>query len=376
MPNPLTELSLDQLRERRSEKWRGYPPDVLPLWVAEMDTPLAPPIRDALVAAVERGDTGYENPAGLPEAYAAFSADRYGWAPDPATIRLVPDVMFGIVATLRALTQPGDGVVINTPVYHPFFPYLRLADRRIVECPLSGPDLDLDRLEYCFASPGVTAYLLCNPQNPTGTVHPRSALLAIAPLAARYGVRVLVDEIHAPLVYPGAAHVPYLSLPGTADAVVFVGASKAWNLPGLKSALIVSGSAAAPLIAAQPEEALFGSGLLGVIASEVAFRECVPWLDDLMTGLDANRRLLGDLLAESLPAIRYRPPDATYLTWLDCRALDLPDDPAAVFLDKGRVALVSGPRFGAPGAGHVRLNIATHPEVIAEAVRRMALAVS
>jgi cystathionine beta-lyase len=376
MPNPLTELTIDQLRERRSEKWRVHPPDVLPLWVAEMDTPLAPPIRSALESAIARGDTGYESPGRLPEAYAAFSGQRYGWAPDPATIRLAPDVMFGVVATVRALTQPGDGVVINPPVYHPFFPYLRLADRRIVECPLSGQDLDLDRLEHCFASPGVTAYLLCNPQNPTGTVHPRAHLVEVASLAARYGVRVLVDEIHAPLVYPGQSHVPYLSLPGTDSAVTFVSASKAWNLPGLKSALVVAGPSAAGTLAALPEEALFGSGLLGVIAGEVAFRECVPWLDDLMAGLDANRRLLTDLLAESLPAVGYRMPDATYLAWLDCRALDLPGEPAEVFLDKGRVALVSGSRFGSPGAGHVRLNLATHPDHVTEAVARMARAVA
>jgi cystathionine beta-lyase len=151
LPNPLTELDLDQLRTRRSVKWRMYPPDVLPLWVAEMDTPVAPPIAEALHAAVSRGDTGYENAGRLPSAYAGFSAARFGWAPDPGRIYLVPDVMHGIVIVLRALTRPGDGVVINPPVYHPFFSFLRLADRRIVECPLAAePDgrwsLDLDAL--------------------------------------------------------------------------------------------------------------------------------------------------------------------------------------------------------------------------------------
>jgi cysteine-S-conjugate beta-lyase len=381
LPNPLTELDLDNLRERRSLKWTMYPPDVLPMWIAEMDTPLARPITDALHAAVERGDTGYESAGQLPGTYAEFSANRFGWRPDPAKIRLVPDVMHGIVADLRLLTRPGNGVVINPPVYHPFFSYLRLAERRIVECPLDVDadgrwSLDLDRLAHCFADPGVAAYLLCNPHNPTGTVFSRAELTAVVELAARYDVRVLVDEIHAPLVLPGATHVPYLSLPGAGQAVAFASASKAWNLAGLKSALTIAGAEVAPALERQPEEAFFGSGIFGVIANEAAFGQGKPWLDALISGLDANRHLLGSLLESSLPGVRYRVPDATFLAWLDCRALDLPDDPAAVFLEKGRVAVNSGPMFGAPGAGYVRLNFATAPAHLVEGVNRMATALA
>jgi cystathionine beta-lyase len=170
--------------------------------------------------------------------------------------------------------------------------------------------------------------------------------------------------------------VPYLSLPGTENAVAFVSATKAWNLAGLKSALIVAGPAAARELESVPLQAFLGSSLFGIIASEVAYRECGPWLDDLLVGLDANRRLLAGLLAAAMPAVRYRVPDATYLTWLDCRDLDLPDDPATVFLEKGRVAVNSGPMFGDPGAGHVRVNIATSPEILTEAVQRMARSAS
>jgi cysteine-S-conjugate beta-lyase len=381
LPNPLSELDLDRLRTRRSAKWQHYPPDVLPMWVAEMDTPLAPPVRDALLAAVDRGDTGYESAGQLPEVFAAFAATRFGWRPDPAGILLVPDVMHGISAVLHALTPPGSRVVINPPVYHPFFSFLRLVDRRVVECPLVTDhagrwSLDLDRLAECFAEPGVSAYLMCNPHNPTGTVFTAAELAAVAELSARHRVRVLADEIHAPLVYPGAVHVPYLSLPDTGSAVVFTSASKAWNLPGLKSALAVAGPSAAAELRREPVEAFFGSGIFGVIANEVAFRDGGRWLDALLAGLDANRHRLATLLAAALPAVRYRLPDATYLAWLDCRGLGLAGEPADVFLDRGRVAVNAGPMFGTPGADHVRLNFATPPELLAEGVRRMAAAVS
>jgi cystathionine beta-lyase len=379
MANPLTALTLDQLRERHSVKWRNYPPDVLPMFVAEMDTPLAPAIADVLATAVARGDTGYAGSGtALPDAYAEFSANRFGWEPDPARTFVVPGVMGGVGIVLRALTRPGDGVVINPPVYHPFFGFLRLHGRRVVECPLVDGGLDLDRLAACFAEPDVTTYLLCNPHNPTGVVYTRAELAAIAELAARHRVRVVSDEIHSPLVYAGNEHVPYLSLPGTDDAILLAAASKAWNLPGLTAAVAIGGPSAAAELAALPHEAFFGAGLFGVLAGAVAFRDCVPWLDDLVAGLDANRRLLGELLTTHLPQVRYRLPDATYLAWLDCRELDLPGadpaapgDPAEFFLEKARVALNGGVMFGAQGAGFARLNFATSPEILTEGVLRL-----
>jgi cystathionine beta-lyase len=376
MANPLTALTLDQLRERHSVKWRHHPPDVLPLFVAEMDTPLAPPIADALARAVALGDTGYASGGGLAEAYAGFSAARFGWESDPARTFLVPGVMGGVGIILRALTRPGDGIVINPPVYHPFFSFVPMFGRRVVECPLVDGGLDFDRLAACFADPGVTTYLLCNPHNPTGVVYSRADLEAIAELAARHRVRVVADEIHAPLVYGGNTHIPYLSLSGTADAIVLTSASKAWNIPGLTAAVAIGGETAAAELAELPHEAFFGSGLFGVIAGEAAYRDGGPWLDDLLAGLDANRRLLAELVATHLPGVRYRVPDATYLAWLDFRELDLPDDPAAIFLDKARVALNAGPMFGAEGTGWARINFATSPEILSAAVTRIAAALS
>jgi cystathionine beta-lyase len=293
---------------------------------------------------------------------------------------LVPDVMQGIVAVLEAVTAPGSAVVINPPVYPPFFSFLPRAGRRLVESPLV-PDgdrwsLDLDRLAADLAQPGVGAYLLCNPHNPTGTVFTRTELLAVAELAARHRVRVLVDEIHAPLVYSGATHIPFLSLadqaPAAASGFAVVTASKAWNLAGLKAALVVAGPAAVALLDRVPHDVQEGAGLLGVIAAEAALTEGLPWLDALLVGLDANRHLLATLLADMLPEIRYRPPDGTYLAWLDCRNLALPDEASAHFLQHGRVAVNAGHTFGAAGAGFVRLNLATHPDIVTDAVTRMA----
>ncbi|ANS70029.1 transferase [Streptomyces lincolnensis] len=379
-PNPLRALTLAGLRRRTSMKWRTYPDDVLPLWVAEMDVPLAEPVVRAVTDALALGDTGYPAGTAYAQALAAFAEKRWGW--DGLAVErtaIVPDVMLGVVEMVKLVSGPGDPVIVNPPVYPPFFQFLTHLDRRVTEAPL-GVDgrLDLDVLEETFrasvAGGGRAAYLLCSPHNPTGTVHTAAELSAVAALADRYGVRVVADEIHAPLVLPGADFVPYLSVPGGERGLSLMSASKAWNLAGLKAALAVAGPEAAADLARMPEEVGHGPSHVGVIAHTAALRDGIPWLDALLAGLDDNRRLLADLLAARLPAIAHRPAEATYLTWLDCRALGLGDDPAAAFLHRGRVALNSGLRFGTGGAGHVRLNLATSPEIVEEAVRRMAAA--
>ncbi|MBA4860828.1 aminotransferase class I/II-fold pyridoxal phosphate-dependent enzyme [Streptomyces sp. PSKA54] len=380
--NPLCRLSLDQLRRRTSMKWRTYPEDVLPLWVAEMDVPLAEPVARAITDAVALGDTGYPAGTAYAEALAEFARKRWSWeGPTAERTAIVPDVMLGVVEMLRLVTGPGDAVVVNCPVYPPFYQFVRHMDRRIVEAPL-GPDhrIDLAALRDAFAraagSGRRAAFLLCSPHNPTGTVHTREELTAVAALADRHGVRVVADEIHAPVVAPGAAFVPYLSVPDAASGLSLMSASKAWNLAGLKAALAVAGPAAAGDLANLPEEVSHGPSHVGVLAHTAALRDGGAWLDALLAGLDDNRRLLADLLAEQLPDIRYEPAPGTCLAWLDCRALGLGDDPAAVFLERGRVALSSGTAFGTGGRGHARLNLATSPELITEAVRRMAAAVA
>ncbi|MFD5571500.1 MalY/PatB family protein [Streptomyces cadmiisoli] len=377
-PNPLRALGLDTLRRRTSMKWRTYPEDVLPLWVAEMDVPLAEPVVRAVTDALALGDTGYPAGTAYAEALADFAGKRWGWA-GLAVERtaIVPDVMLGAVEMIKLVTGPGDAVVVNTPVYPPFFEFVTHMDRQVAQAPL-GPDLRIDpgTLEESFrravADGRRAAFLLCSPHNPTGTVHTAEELSTVAHLAERYGVRVVADEIHAPLVLDGADFVPYLSVPGGESGLSLMSASKAWNLAGLKAALAIAGPAAGADLARLPEEVSHGPSHLGVIAHSAALRDGNAWLDALLAGLDDNRSLLSDLLAEHLPGIVHRPGEATYLAWLDCRALGLGDDPAQVFLHRGRVALNSGLPFGTGGAGHVRLNLATAPEVLTEAVRRMA----
>ncbi|WP_369192862.1 MalY/PatB family protein [Streptomyces djakartensis] len=379
-PNPLEILTLDRLRLRTSTKWRTHPEDVLPVWVAEMDVPSAEPVVRAVTRAMELGDTGYPAGTGYAEALAAFAAERWSW--DGLAVErtaIVPDVMLGVVEMLKLVTGYGDAVVVNPPVYPPFFHFVSHMDRRVVEAPL-GPDgrIDPDVLEETFrravADGRRAAYLLCSPHNPTGTVHTKDELSAVAHLAERYGVRVVADEIHAPLVLGGAPFVPYLSVPGAERGLSLMSASKAWHLAGLKAALAIAGPGAAEDLARMPEEVGHGPSHVGILAHTAALRDGTAWLDALLTGLDHNRRLLAGLLAEHLPEVRHRPPEATYLAWLDCRALGLGDDPAEVFLRRGRVALTSGVSFGTGGAGHARFNLAASAEVVTDAVRRMATA--
>jgi cystathionine beta-lyase len=396
VPGPLQQLTIDQLRQRTSVKWREHPDDVLPLWVAEMDVPLAEPIARALHLAIDRGDTGYPCGDEYAEALAGFAARRWGW--DGVAVQrtaIVPDVMLGIVEVIKLVSDINDTVVVSCPVYPPFYAFATHAGRRIVEARL-GQDgrVDLDALEHAFvrarAQSNRVVYLMSNPHNPTGVVHTPSELAGIAALARAHRVRVVSDEIHAPLVLAGATFTPYLSVDGAQDAFMVTSASKAWNLAGLKAALVVAGRDAADDLARMPEEVSHGPSHLGVIAHTAAFREGGEWLDALLTDLTANRDLLGRLIAEHLPQARYIPPEGTYLAWLDCRALGLDNEdgadgpgiaselagPARAFLDQGRVALSSGHVFGSGGAGHVRLNFATSQAVLTEAVTRMGTVVS
>jgi len=370
----------DTLRQRRSFKWRTYPTDVLPAFVAEMDFDLAQPIIEAVTQALALGDCGYGHLGRLDEVFAAFAADRLGWAADPARVFAIPDVMTGLAEVIQALTPPGAGVVINPPVYPPFWFRFGFSGRRIVEAPLARDadgryDLDPAALDRALGEPGVAAYLLCSPHNPTGSVWTREQLHTAADLCQRHDVALVVDEIHAPLVLPGAEYVPFLSIDHemTARAFTFTSASKGWNIPGLKCGLAVAGSAAGDKVLAERWEA-FLPGHLGVLASIAAFTDGLPWLDAVRAQLDENRWLLRGLLAEQLPAARYRPPQASFLAWIDCRGLGLDGDPAATFLDRGRVALSPGEDFGRQGRGFARLNMGTSPELLAEAVRRMAAA--
>lgn len=372
------DLSLAKLRGRSSAKWSTYPPDVLPAWVAEMDFPLAEPIKQRLRRAIDADDCGYAHPTALPDAFAAFAKSRFDWTVDPSRVRSAPEVMIAIAEILRIVTKPGDGIVINRPVYPPFTMVIEEVGCRVVDAPLAhvqggGWDLDLDALEEAFAG-GARAYVLCNPHNPVGRVFEKAQLEAIAKLAKQYNVVVLADEIHGPLVLPGARHVPFVSVsePLGADAITITSASKAFNIAGLKCAVFVAGSQAMQSAMKKlPIELPERVGLHGMLANIVAFQEGAQYLDELLAHLDRNRALMTELLGVYLPAVRYIPPQAGYLAWLDCSALGLGDDPAKIFLKKGKVALMRGLDFGRQGACFTRVNMGTSSAILSEVVGRM-----
>ncbi|WP_228488969.1 aminotransferase class I/II-fold pyridoxal phosphate-dependent enzyme [Raineyella fluvialis] len=282
----------------------------------------------------------------------------------------------GIRNAILVTTHPGDHVVVNPPVYPPFFAAVTGTGRALLEVPMApNGHLDLPALEAAFSGRmGVrpTAYLLSSPHNPTGRAHTAEELSTVAHLAHEHHIRVIVDAIHAPLTDPGVPYVPYLSRSGAEDALVLFSASKAWNLAGLKAAVMVAGPAAAKDLAAVPYDAARGAAShLAVLSHTVALDEGRSWLEQLRSEIAANRGLLDRLLAEHLPNVTQLPADATYLAWLDCSALGL-DDPQQHFLDTARIALNPGPAFGSVGRGHVRLNLATSPQILTEAITRMA----
>lgn len=377
-----TSSTIDRLRAARtSAKWRAYDADVLPAWIAETDLDLAPCVADALHDAIDRGDTGYRWNGDLPESLVSFSDRHTGWSFPVERVVVVQDVLTGMAESMRAFTGDRDSVVITPPIYPPFFNVTRsIAKRGIVEVPLLDDAYDLDGLAAAFARPEVTAFLMCHPHNPTGHVADGQTLRTIAELARKHGVTVISDEIWSPLTWGDAPFTPYLSIDTelTAPDVALVSASKAFNLAGLKCAQIVAGStqSAQRLREAIPIEVTYGTGHLGVIASIAAYREGDAWLADTVDLLASNMRLLEQELAAALPEIGFHAPTATYLAWLDCRALDLGDDPAAVFLERGRVAFNAGHLYGDVGKGFVRVNIATDPKIVVEIVSRMSDAVA
>lgn len=372
--------SIAVLRRRSSEKWRSYPEDVLPMFVAEMDFPLAPAIRAALLEAVELGDTGYVDPhdTGAAEAFAAFAADRWGWSPAPTDMGYTTDVSVVIVESLRRLVEPGAGVIITPPVYPPFYDLVSEAGGAVVEVPLLDDGatygLDLEGIDRALAA-GARALLLCNPHNPVGLVHSRETLAELSEIVARHGAVVVSDEIHAPLTHRGQTFTPYLTVSDEAreHGIAAESGSKAFNLAGLKSALFVAGSdRMRNLIRSLPDEVTFRAGLFGLIATREGFAHGGPWLDSVVGTVESNFALLEEHLARTLPSVRVRRSAATYLAWLDMTALGWGDDPAAFALENARVALSSGPAFGPGGAGHARMNLACNPETLVEAVDRLA----
>jgi cysteine-S-conjugate beta-lyase len=377
------QLTEQQLRGRKTIKWNHFGPDVLPLWIAEMDFPTAPAVVDGIRACVADEEFGY--PAFREDTLARATADwcrrRYGWRVAPDWIRVVPDVLKGLEVVINFLTRPESPVVLPVPAYMPFFDVLQITGRQRVEIPMLQDNsgryvLDLDALDAAFAS-GAGSLILCNPNNPLGTAYRADELRAVVHIAARHGARVIADEIHGPLVY-GRPHVAAASVSDTAaqTVITLMSASKGWNLPGLICAQVILSN----------EQDIrdwefinrlhkMGVSTIGIRANIAAYDHGADWLDELLGYLQANRDHLAKTLPELSPGVKINTPEATYMSWVDFRALNLPTEPAEHLLSKAKVAVSPGIPFGGTvGSGFARLNFATTRAILDRAISAIAAA--
>ncbi len=376
--------SLAELQTHRSEKWRGFSHDILPLPVAEMDFPVAQPIRDLLSEMVSTSDMGYLG--SIPEmgtSFAGFAKRRWNWDVEPTYVRVATDVGVAVVELLRVFIKPGEKVLISSPVYQNFYTWIRETQIEMVDAPFikneeevdgTGWSHDWDGIEKAYQS-GVKVHLLCSPHNPMGKVYTKADLLRIVALAKKYGVIVISDEIHAPLTFKEKPFTPFLSLGADAAnvGVAVTAASKGWNIAGLKCAIIVSQNEKMhEKLNELPPALHYRASLLGAFATVAAFEKGEPWLDSVLDILDENRNLVANLVQSRIPAIGYKIPNCSYLAWLDLSKLNLGEDPGAVLLERAKVAFNSGHIYGAHGKDYVRLNFATSPTIITEAFDRIA----
>lgn len=378
------ELTVERLSTALGKKWTTYP-GTIAAFIAEMDFGTAPCVIDALRREVDNGFLGYV-PYDLETEVCQLTGDWYrqhtGWDVPTAQIHSLPEVLRGLEITLNRYAPRGGGVIVPTPSYMPFLSIPRHFGRDVLEVPLVRRDgrweYDLEALDAAFQAGG-EVLILCNPHNPVGRVLERDELVAISEVVERHGGRVFADEVHAPLVYPGHRHVPYASVNESAagHTITTFAATKAWNFAGLKAAQILL-SNDADIAVWERDEGYFGMGAssLGMIATRAALIDGQPWLDDVITYLDGNRRLLGDLVADRLPGVEYTLPEGTYLTWLDFSNTRLDGDLAAFFRERADVALTSGAACGAVGKRAVRFNIAMPRPLLEQAVDRMARAIA
>lgn len=367
-----------------SRKWSLHP-GTIGAWVAEMDYGTAPEVTAALHRAIDEETLGYLSPAvaaRMGEATADWLAHDQGWGVDPERVHAVADVMAALGAAVEHYSPEGSAVIVPTPAYMPFLTYLPSIGHPVVEVPGHVADgrwqHDLDAIDAAFAA-GARTLVLCNPHNPTGTVLSRAELLSISEVVERHGGRVFADEIHAPIRYDGAVHIPYASISEAAAGHTITGtsASKAWNIPGMKAAQLITSNAA-------DEEryrrfgfaVVHGAATLGVVASTAAYLDGRAWLAETNDYLAENRRLAQRLLAEHLPDARYTAPAATYLGWVDVSGLGIEGPPATFFRERAGVVLTDGALCGRGYGGYVRIVLAMPRPILEEAVHAMAAAVA
>jgi cystathionine beta-lyase len=380
-------LPIDVLRARRNAKWSKYGADILPAWVAEMDFTIAYPIRRAMARMVEEQDYGYplRDGAGADKALAASFArrmeSRYGWAVDPALVEPLTDLVQGQFATIWAYSEPGDGVILHLPAYPPFHRAILETGRHLLANRMLPRDgrFELDLADMAALAKKSAMLMLCNPQNPTGRVFTRAELEAMAAVVLEHDLIVVSDEIHSDLIYDGLTHIPFASLSPeiAARTITITSATKGFNIPGLRCAVMHFGTAdlQARFRAKFPAHMLGQPGIMGIDATVAAWDESQAWQDDVVATLEANRNRIAAYVAAELPGVAFYKPEGTYLGWMDCTGLNLPGTAHDFFHERAKVAFSGGENFDPHCAKFARFNFATSPEILEAILGRMSKAV-
>lgn len=377
-------LDIEALRTRTGAKWNYYPADVLPLWVAEMDFPLAEPIKQAIRDRLDKDDLGYGTSSGIPglrEAVAERVASRYGYRVEPEQVVGIDSTVHSMRVAVETLTQPGDEILINTPLYPPFKMVIEGAGRVAVEVEMvdagDGYRYDMAALEAAV-TPRTAMLMLCSPHNPLGRVFDERELRAVADFVVRHDLVLVSDELHADLTYGGGQRaIAGLGREVAERTVTLYGPTKAFNLPGLQVSFIIAGSdELKERLGFGPGKHFGGPNVLAQEAALAAFTQCDEWLASVLDYLKRNRDLLADFVAAELPGVSMHLPQATYLGWLDFRGAGLGDEPAKHLLEHAKVGLNEGSTFGRGGAGFVRLNFATSADILQQGLDRIRAALT
>lgn len=379
MVHPYDTLTAQELRNKTCVKWHHHEDDVLPLWVADMDFPVAEPIKAAIMAVLERNDLGYPPHDGLPglkEAALERLSTRYSWQLQPDQLHAFDSTVSDLYLAVLACSGVGEEVIVQTPIYPPFLSAIGDTGRNVLyngllETP-HGWEIDFDGLE-ALVTPATRLLALCNPHNPSGRVFTRDELEKLADFALRHRLWVVSDELHSDLVYPGHTHTPLASLGpeiGQRTLTLF-GPTKTFTIAGLRISFIASPNTQLLERVKTLAHGLVGApNVLAQAAAIAAYREGGPWLEQTLTYLEQNRQFLADYLQEHLPQVGYHPPEGTYLAWLDFRKLT-PAEELEDFFKEAKVGLNLGSAYGPGGEGFARLNFATSRGILKEALDRI-----
>lgn len=379
-------MNFDQIINRRdteSIKWNRYAEDVLPMWVADMDFRSPEPVIQALQERVEHGVFGYGFfLEGLKDSITAHLLDRQDWPVAPEQIAFVSGVVTGFNHAIYSLTEPGDSVLIQTPVYPPFLSAPEQAGRIKVENQLIQTEggkyeIDFDDFEQKAAS-GVKLFILCSPHNPVGRVFTREELTRMAEICLAHDVLICSDEIHADLIYSKSRHIPIASLSPeiSAKTVTYLAPSKTFNMAGLSTSIFIAQDLDMKKRLTESMSMILGHpNIMGLHAARAAYQHGRPWLEALLKYLEGNRDYLFSFVEDHLPGIRMWRPEGTFLAWLDCRELDLEMSPSEFFLRSAKVGMNDGKSFGQGGEGFVRLNFGCPRAMLEDGLGRMVEAV-